>query len=384
MVGTDEAERSAHPAASEAPGAPFVSLGDLEAAAGQRIDPAVWNYIQGGAAEEVTLRSNRDAFHRRTLRPRALVDLSELRTNTTLLGTAVRAPFFVAPSAYHGSVHPDGEAGTARAASAAGILAVFSTLSSASLETIAGAAPAGPRWFQLYLQPEFESSRRLVHRAESAGFTAIVLTVDLPVLANRDRQARGGFAVKAWPPLGNGPDIVGPPRGFEARGGAYTLRSEASMGWEVVDRLRSITSLPVVVKGVLTAEDARLAVDHGARAVVVSNHGGRQLDGAPASLDMLADVVGAVRGRAEVYLDGGVRRGSDVVMALGLGARAVGVGRPVLWALGADGGAGVRRWIDLMTVDVLTTMALTGRRSVDEIDGSVLGPDRPGGVPREG
>ncbi|MGD0257805.1 MAG: alpha-hydroxy acid oxidase [Thermoplasmata archaeon] len=360
----------------EPPPEGFVSLGDLEEAASRKVPPALWNYVQGGAAEETTLRDNRAAFLRRTLRPRVLVDLTEVDPTTSILGTRVNAPFFVCPTAYHGSIHPDGEPGTARAASAAGVLAVFSTLSSFSLEEIATAAPAGPRWFQLYLQPEFSANRRLVERAQRAGYSALVVTVDLPVLANRDRQAHGGFALAAWPPLGNGADIVGPPRGFGGDGPVYTLRSESGVGWKILDRLREVTDLPVVVKGILTGDDARLAVEHGARAVVVSNHGGRQLDGAPASLDALPEVVHAVGSRAEVYLDGGVRRGSDIVMALGLGARAVGVGRPILWGLGSGGSRGVARVLSLLLVDLLTTMALTGRRTIDEIDGSVIGRPR--------
>ncbi|MCI4373417.1 MAG: alpha-hydroxy-acid oxidizing protein [Thermoplasmata archaeon] len=355
----------------------FLSLGDLEEAASRKVAPAFWNYVQGGAAEEITLRDNRAAFHRRTLRPRVLVDVTELDPTTTILGNAVRAPYFVCPTAYHGSIHPDAEMGTARAASAAGILAAFSTLSSASLEEIAAAAPAGPRWFQLYLQPEFSATRRLVERAVGAGYSAIVLTVDLPVLANRDRQAHGGFALAAWPPLGNGADISAPARGFGTLEDHFTLRPDTGVGWEIIDRLRALSDLPIVVKGILTADDASRAVEHGARAVIVSNHGGRQLDGAPASLDALPEVVAAVGSRAEVYLDGGVRRGSDIVMALGLGARAVGIGRPILWGLGAEGERGVRRVLSLLMTDLLTTMALTGRRRISEIDASVLGPMRP-------
>jgi 4-hydroxymandelate oxidase len=359
----------------------FLSLADLEEAASQKIPLALWNYVQGGAGEETSLRDNHAAFLRRTLRSRVLVDITEIDPTTTILGAPVNAPFFVCPTAYHGSIHPAAEMGTARAASAAGILAAFSTLSTASLEQIAAAAPAGPRWFQLYLQPEFSASRRLVERAERAGYSAIVLTVDLPVLAHRDRQAHGGFALTAWPPLGNGADIVGPPRGFELRGRAFTLRSDAGVGWKILDQLREVTDLPIVVKGVMTQDDARLAVEHGARGVVVSNHGGRQLDGAPASLDALPEVVGAIGARAEVYLDGGVRRGRDIVMALGLGARAVGLGRPILWGLGVGGERGVARVLSLLMADLLTTMALTGRRRISEVDATVLGPDRASGLP---
>lgn len=375
VAGSERFDRS--PGTDDPPEGGFLSLGDLEEAASRKIPPALWDYIQGGAAEETTLHDNRAAFRRRTLRSRVLVDVTEIDPTTTILGAPVNAPFFVCPTAYHGSIHPDGEKGTARAASAAGVIAAFSTLSTASLEEIAAAAPSGPRWFQLYLQPELSASRRLVERAEKAGYSAIVLTVDLPVLANRDRQAHGGFALARWPPLGNGPDIVGPPRGFDSRGRVFALRSDAGVGWKILDQLREITDLPIVVKGILTADDALRAVEHGARAVVVSNHGGRQLDGAPASLDALPDVVAAVGSRAEVYVDGGVRRGSDIVMALGLGARAVGLGRPILWGLGAGGERGVARVLSLLMVDLLTTMALSGRRRISEIDATVLGSQRP-------
>ncbi|MCI4365128.1 MAG: alpha-hydroxy-acid oxidizing protein [Thermoplasmata archaeon] len=351
----------------------FAGLGDLEDSAAHTLPPALWDYVQGGAAEETTLRENRRAFLRRTLRPRVLVDISEIDPTTTLLGSAVAAPFYVSPTAYHGAVHPDGEAGTARAASEAHVLAAFSTLSTASLEAIATAAPHGPRWFQLYLQPEFASSRRLIERAEKAGYAALVLTVDMPVVANRDRQSKAGFALLESPPLGNGPEIVGPARGFVPRGSTFTLRSETSSGWDVLDRIQSVTSMPLVVKGILTGEDARTAVEHGARAVVVSNHGGRQLDGAPASLDALPEVVAAVGDRAEVFFDGGVRRGADIVMALALGAKGVGIGRPILWALGVGGQAGVERVLSLLKHDLVTTMALTGRRRVSEIDASLMG-----------
>jgi 4-hydroxymandelate oxidase len=352
----------------------FRTLSDLPGAASRALPPAVWDYIEGGAGEETTLRANRAAFQRRVLLPRVLVDITRLDPTTQVLGQTVSAPFYVSPTAYHGAIHPHGECGTARAASAAGVLAVFSTLSTASLEEIAEAAPAGPRWFQLYLQPEFATSQRLVERAERAGYSALVLTVDMPVLANRDRQTRTGFAVDASPRLGNGADIVGPSRSPEARGRVFTLRSETSAGWDIIERLGRITRLPIVVKGVLTGEDARRAVEHGARAVVVSNHGGRQLDAAPASLDALPEVVEAVGSRAEVYLDGGVRRGSDILMALALGARAVGVGRPILWALGVGGEAGVARILSLLKLDVVTSMALTGRRRISEVDRSLLTP----------
>jgi 4-hydroxymandelate oxidase len=354
----------------------FLTLGELEAAAAARVPDDVWSYVQGGAGEETTLRGNRDAFHRRTLRPRPLTGVETLDMNTRLLGERVRAPFFVAPTAYQRLLHPDGEAAVARAADGAGVLAVYSTLSSCSLEEIGAAAAGGLRWFQLYLQPEFEATQRLVSRAEKAGYRAIVLTVDVPVLANRDRQIRGGVAVYSEEPLGNGPDVRTPARAPVVEGDHFRLPPEAAATWEILDRLREHTRLPLVVKGILTREAARRAADHGARAVVVSNHGGRQLDGSPAALDVLAEVVEEVGSKIEVYLDGGVRRGSDIVMALALGAKAVGIGRPVLWALAVGGEGGVARYLSLLKVDLATVMALTGCRTISEIDRSLLGAYR--------
>lgn len=354
----------------------FVTLGDLEEAASAKTPEDVWAFVQGGAGEETTLRANRDAFHRRTLRPRVLVGVETLDLSTRILGEPVRAPFFVAPTAYQGLVHADGELATARAARDAGVLAVFSTLSSRSLEEISAAAPTGMRWFQLYLQPEFDTSRRLVARAETAGYRAVVVTVDMPVLANRDRQIRGRVAVDTPVAVGNGEDIRPPSRAPVPHRDRYVLRQETAATWNVLDQLRGVTRLPLVVKGILTREDARLAVDHGARAVIVSNHGGRQLDGAPAALDALSEVVEEVGSRAEVYFDSGIRRGSDIVMALALGAKAVGLGRPVLWALATGGEAGVARLFSLLKVDLATVMAVSGRTEISSIDRSLLGTPR--------
>ncbi len=351
----------------------FSTLSDLEEAAAKKADRVAWAYIQGGAGEEWTLRANREAFHRRTLRPRVLVNVETLEIGTTLLGTRTSAPFYVSPTASHGLVHPDAEAATARAASKAGIIAAFSTLSSISLEDIARAAPDGPRWFQLYLQPEFSATRSLVERAEKAGFKAILLTVDMPVAGTRDRETQAGSPLASAITLGNGSEVVRPLRSPNVNGDGAHIRKEASYTWDVIDRLRETTRLPLVLKGILTGEDARRAVDRGARGVVVSNHGGRQLDGAPASLEALTEVVEEVGSEIEVYHDGGIRRGSDIVMALALGAKAVGLGRLVLWALAAGGEAGVSKLLSLLKTDLATVMALTGRRTISEIDKSLIG-----------
>ena len=354
----------------------FPTLSDLEAAAAQKLPPSAWAYVQGGAGEERTLRANREAFQRMTLQPRAFEGRGEIDLRVRLLGRSVSAPFFIAPMAYQGTIHPEGESGVARAAAEAGILAVFSTLSTDPIETIGGASGDGPRWFQLYHQPEDVMDRQLIQRAERSGCTAVVLTADTPMLGVRDRQARGGFAIDASVPVGNGPGIVPPARGPVRVGETYRPAADTAPTWETLDRVRECTRLPIVVKGILGAEEARRCVDYGASAILVSNHGGRQLDGAPASLEVLPSIIDAVGTRAEVYLDGGVRRASDILVALALGAKAVGVGRPVLWALAVGGRAGVAEYLALLRDELIVAMALTGRRSVTEVDRSILAVPR--------
>jgi len=360
----------------ETPNAGFLTIDELEERASTKLPPDLWAYVEGGAAEERTVRSNREAFARVTLRPRVLAGVAEIDLRTPLLGRTFSAPVFVCPTAYQAKVHPDGEAGAARAAGAEGLLSVFSTLSSHSIEEIARASGDGGRWFQLYHQPDETVESRLIERAENGGYDAIVVTVDTPVLGTRDRQARGGFAIDTSVPIGNGPGVVPPPRNPTADGGVYRLRPAAGATWAWFDRLRASTRLPVVVKGILTADDARLCVDHGARGVIVSNHGGRQLDGAPATLAALPEVATAVGSKIEVYLDGGVRRGADVLAAVSRGARAVGIGRPVLWALAVGGEQAVQRYLSLLKLEIAVAMALSGRRSIAEIDASLTEPYR--------
>jgi 4-hydroxymandelate oxidase len=354
------------------PSGGFQTLSDLQGVAEKQLSSEVWAYVEGGAGEEDTVRDNRQAFRRWRLRPRPLAGIRTVDLSTSLLGTSVASPVYVSPMAYQRLLHPSAEAATARAASAAHSLAMFSTLSSLSLEEIATAAPAGPRWFQLYLQPKFEVTRELVERAERAGYTALVLTVDAPVLGPRDRQTRDGVAIRSPVPVGNGPQVVPPARTPELKDGRYEFPADAEASWELLGKLRKITRLPLVVKGILTAEDARRAVDGGARAIVVSNHGGRQLDGAVTGLDALPEVAASVGSRAEVYVDGGVRRGSDVLIALALGARGVGIGRPVLWALAAGGEAGVVRLLHLLNTELAVSMMLAGRRNLTEVDRTLL------------
>ena len=359
---------------SAAPG--FVSLGDLEEAASRVVPPEAWLYVQSGAAGEDSMRANRDAFRRRTLRPRVLADVSTIDLSTTLLDATVSAPVFVCPMARQGLLHPDGELATARAVARGELLGTFSTLSTRSPEEIASAAPDGLRWFQIYLQPEFSRTQELVERAEKAGYSALILTVDTPLLGVRDRLAATPFVLDPEHALGAGVGVRAPARSPSGGRGRYTLRADAAATWTVLDDLQSITRLPVVVKGILTGEDARRAVAHGARAVLVSNHGGRQLDAAEAALERLPEVVRAVGSDVEVYFDSGIRRASDALVALALGARAVGLGRPVLWALAVGGQAGVDRLLSLFTSELASTMALTGRRRIGEIDRTLLGEPR--------
>lgn len=352
----------------------FSSLSELEESAAGAVSAKIASYIAGAAATGWTERANRLAFDRWVLRPRVLAGVREVDLRTSLLENEVRLPVYIAPTAYQGLIHRDGEGGVARAAARAGLLAMFSTLSSWSVERIGSVRPNGPRWFQLYLQPTWSATERLVRRAERAGFTAIVLTADVPVLGVRDAQLNTGFAIDSTLPLGNGPGVVPPSRGPEPAGQKYSTGRESAESWELVDRLCDTTQLPLVVKGVLDPRDARRAVAHGARAVIVSNHGGRQLDRAPPALVALPSVARAVGRRAEVYLDGGVRRGSDILVALALGARAVGVGRPPLWALAAAGEAGVERYLSLLGTDLASAMILAGRRSLSEVDRTLVAP----------
>jgi isopentenyl diphosphate isomerase/L-lactate dehydrogenase-like FMN-dependent dehydrogenase len=334
-------------------------LADFEALARAALSPEAWGYYAGGAWDEVTLRESEAAFRRRVLRPRVLVDVSRVDTSTTVLGGRIQAPFGFAPVALQGLAHPDGEVVPARVAGRAGLPFVLSTLSSRSLETVA-AVGRGLRWFQLYVPGDRRVAEHLVGRAAEAGYRAIVLTVDVPRPGIRERERRNPLTETGR--LGNVPQPDGEPF-LDFVGGLM----DASLDWEDLAWLRSLSDLPLVVKGILGGEDARLAVEHGAAAIVVSNHGGRQLDRVSASIDALEEVVAAVDGRAEVYLDGGIRRGTDVVTALALGARAVFVGRPFLYALAAAGEAGVKRAVELLHREVETAMALLGCPTVAAI-----------------
>jgi 4-hydroxymandelate oxidase len=388
--------------------AAVVGLSELAAIARERMHPAAFDYVAGGAWDEISLTDNEAAWRRRRFRPRVLRDVSSVATATTILGHPASLPLAIAPMAAHGLAHPDGEVATARAAAAAGVPFCLSTMSSRSIEEVAAAAAeaertgsSAPRWFQLYLQADRGLDRELVERAEAAGYGAIVLTVDLPVLGYRERDLRSGFRLDV--PLGNfgpaGPPADGWPTGAvpaTASGGSddgyEMLGQQRHLGlvWDDLAEVRSWSRLPFAVKGILTGEDAARAAELGVDAVIVSNHGARQLDRVPAGLDVLAEVVAAVDGRCEVLVDGGVRRGLDIAIGLALGARAVLVGRPMMWALAAGGEAGVARALAIVRDELERALALLGASSVDGLDPSFLvawgGPvgDPAGGGPSAG
>lgn len=355
---------------------PPLNLREYEDVARAKLPEMVYGYYAGGADDEITLAANRSAYGDIFLRPRVLVDVSGVDTSLELLGERLAVPVLLAPTAFQRLAHPEGERATARAARAAGTLLVASTLSTTSIEETAGAAP-GPLWFQLYVYRDRGLSRELVERAQAAGCRALCLTVTLPVAGNRERDARSGFALPPGMEMANftGLDQAGFPGASGSGLAAFVAQQfDTSLTWEAVEWLRSISNLPVLVKGVVTAEDAALAVEHGAAGIIVSNHGGRQLDTAEPTVRALPRVVEAAADRVPVLVDGGIRRGTDVLKALALGARAVLIGRPYLWGLAADGQAGVERVLALLRAELERAMALTGRPTLDAIDRSVLAP----------
>lgn len=347
-----------------------VNLMDLEALARERLTPMAYEYYAGGAGDEVTLRENRAAFERVALRYRVLADVAGRSARTRVLGEDVSLPVLVAPTAFHRLASEEGELATVRAAGAAGTVMVLSTLATHTVEDVLAAA-SGPVWFQLYVYKDRAVTEALVRRVEAAGCRALVLTVDSPLLGRRERDVRNRFhlppelSVKNLLPAGMG--ALGPDRHDSGLAAYFQTLLDPGITWRDVGWLRSITRLPVLVKGVVRGDDAARAIDEGAHGVVVSNHGGRQLDGAPPTIEVLPEVVDAVGGRGEVLLDGGVRRGTDVLKALALGARAVLVGRPILWGLAAGGEAGVRRALELLRSELDLAMALAGVRSVGEV-----------------
>jgi 4-hydroxymandelate oxidase len=345
-----------------------VDLAALEQAARARLDPAVYDYLAGGADAELTLADNLAAWARRRLRPRVLRDVRRVDTATSLLGTPLPTPILVAPTAYHGLVHPEGELATAAGAAAAGNLLVVSTQSNRSLEEVARHAPGAPRWFQVYVHEDRGFTEELVGRAAAAGYSALVLTADLPVYGNRQRDVRNRLEFPPDMILGNAVERFGAGGDVFAHAGRFDAGLQpATIAW-----LGDRSGLPVLVKGVLRGDDAAAFVAAGAAGIVVSNHGGRQLDTALAAADALPEVVAAVDGRVPALVDGGVRRGTDVVKALCMGAAGVLVGRPVLWGLATGGADGVGAVLLGLQEELVRAMALCGAVSLAELTPDLL------------
>jgi L-lactate dehydrogenase (cytochrome) len=374
-----------------------VNIDDLRALAQRRVPRIVFNYIDGGAEGEVTLRENLRAFEEVSFRPRQAVPVPGCDLRTKILDSQLSMPVLLAPVGYCRIMHPDGEVAAARAAGEAGTGYILSTVSGYRLEDVK-AASAGPVWFQLYLTGGRAAAENAMHRAESVGYTVLVVTIDTTVIGLRERESRDGmeqllrgsflskipftpqlFARPRWLTrflldggLPDMPNIVNPENGVLQVKDAHTALKRIAFNWGDMPWIRALWKGPIVVKGVLTAEDAQRALDHGAAAVVVSNHGGRQLDGAPATLRVLPEIVKAVQGKAEVLLDSGIRRGSDVVKALCLGARAVLCGRAYAYGLAAAGEAGVARALEILRADLERTLRLLGCASVHELNSSYV------------
>ena len=342
----------------------FLSIADYERLAEERLEPGPWAYLAGGSGDEWTLRENRAAFGRWTFRPRVLRDVSEISTATTVLGTPLALPVVVAPVAYQQLYDRDGECATARGAAAVGAGMAVSTFSTRSHEEIAAAAPGLVQWCQLYVFRDRGVTREHLAEAAGAGCSAVVLTVDTPRLAQRERDLRAGFEIPSDLPLPYARAAIGDAAQNPAA--QFSLLDD-SVSWRDLEWIAGEAKLPVVLKGVVTREDAETAVEHGAAAVVVSNHGGRQLDGAPATLDALPEVVEAVAGRAEVYVDGGIRRGTDVAKALALGARAVLAGRAPIYGLAVAGEDGVRHVLELLRDELTLALSLLGCTSPEQL-----------------
>ncbi len=335
-----------------------VNIADYEVLAAAALQAGPLGYYAGGAGDERTLADNVAAWGRHKLLPRALVDVSAVDTATTVLGTPISLPVLVAPVALQKMAHPDGECAMARAAAAAGTIMVLSTIATARPREVAEGAPDAPRWFQVYVLKDRAITQALVDEAVDSGFSALALTVDAPRAGRRERDLRTGFAVPAGIEMPAVQEACGTTEGMTPAG--FFELMDTSLEWRDLERLVAGSSLPVVLKGVHHPEDARIAAELGVAGVVVSNHGGRQLDNVPATADLLGPVVEAVDGRIEVLVDGGIRRGTDICAALALGARAVLVGRPALYGLAADGEAGARRVLEILRAELELALTLLG------------------------
>jgi len=351
-----------------------INLFEYETLAQKHLSQMAWDYYASGAWDEVTLKDNGAAFNRYRLYPRVLVDVSQRDLSTTILGQSLSAPILIAPMAFQCLADPVGEVATAKAAANLGIGMVLSTLATKSMAEVAIANPH--TWFQLYIHRDRNLTRALVEYAYNCGAKALCVTVDAPLLGRRERDTRNQFVL---PPgmklanLSNLKDLDIPYRQGESGLFAYFAEQlDPGVTWADLAWLRSLVPLPLVIKGILRPDDAVRAVEVGADAIIVSNHGGRQLDGAIATIDAVAEIVAAVGDRAEVLMDGGIRRGTDILKALALGAKAIPIGRPVLWGLAVAGETGVQHVIEILRDELSLAMALSGCANLPDIDRSLV------------
>jgi len=350
-----------------------VNLLEYEPLARERLSQMAYDYVAGGAGDEITLRRNRECLDAVRLKPRVLVDVSHLDTRVELFGQSYDFPILLAPAAYQKLLHPEGEIAAAQGAAAAGAAFVISTFATTSMEDIVERGHGARLWFQLYVQQDRGFTRDLIQRAEAAGSQALCITVDTPMLGSRDREKRNHFAL---------------PEGLERENlkilGAQATRAvhyskdtpytilDPSLSWDTIEWIASFSQTPVVLKGILAEEDARRAAEHGAQGIIVSNHGARNLDTAPASIEALPGVLEAVEGRIPVLFDGGVRRGTDVLKALAFGAKAVMIARPYLWGLAVNGAEGVKRVVEILRAELEASMMLAGTPALARISKSSL------------
>jgi 4-hydroxymandelate oxidase len=356
-----------------------LNLHEYEAVAREQLPRMVFDYIASGADDEVTVRANRSAFAQWRLLPRVLRGVTQADTSTTVLGQPIALPVMLAPTAFHRQVHPDGELATARAAHDSATIFTLSTMASQTIEAVA--AMTDRWWYQLYIFQDRAITRDLVQRAEAAGASALVVTVDVPKLGRREADERNGFALPAGVVAANfAPAHLQAVRGQRSGSGlaSYTaMNFDAALTWNDLEWLATLTKLPIVPKGILAPADAQLAFMHGASALIISNHGGRQLDETPPALDVLPAIVDATQDQGELYIDGGFRRGTDVLKALALGARAVLIGRPYLWGLAVGGESGVRHVLSLLRDEIALDVLLCGCTRVSDISRECIVPAGP-------
>ena len=359
-----------------------INLYEYERLAKDLMSQPEWDFVEGGATDEITINRTREAFDSIMLRPRMLVDVDQRNLTTTVLGEKIDFPVMLCPAGHHGRAHSEGEIATVRAANEMNVGMILSSGSSVVMEDVASAS-SRPIWFQQYFYRDQAMTELMAHRAEDSGYSALCVTLDASVQSKRERNIRNRYASRATPNY----DGMGSEEDFSARTTYRPSSDDApanvtglvspKVTWKEFDWLASKTDLPLIAKGVMTAEDAKLAVDHGVKAIIVSNHGGRSLDSTFATIEVLPEVAEIVDGKAEIYIDGGIRRGADIVKAIALGADAVLIGRPIFWGLAAGGTDGLKHLLGILRDELDSTMGLCGKPDIQSIDRTVVGRKSP-------